>query len=495
MSLAPPQEAEQPATAPAAISIGVSSGWLFTLVVVGLAVWWRIPSGLEWPMTFHRTLQFESALTTRNIWLRLRPQPLDARETAWLTNTSPSITAPPIMQTLTATVYLLAGREWPAASAVIASLFWLAGAWFVYDLARQVAPGRFGAAVSLTFYLLAPYGIIVSQSFQPEALLVCALVAALWCLMRFRDRLDTWRGSLICGLVLGLALFAKPGITLFPLAGAYLAVVLGAQGWRRALSSPRTYLVGFLAMLPSVVYALVFLRQHVGTKILPALLTTRDFWLGWVGNAHVVVGWWILVPALVGAVQMIRTSRLFLGIGLLAGYFLYGTVFTWHTMTHDYYQVPLIPIAAICLAPPAQWLVRPIPAQSTVLPVLCKVAVLGLFAFLSLQALPVLAARLPQRRETEELIGRQVGDQAYLIALTEEHGLALRYHAWAPVVIWPVGRDAELQRLQEEKPLAAAARLDQYRNYYRPTHFVVTQRDELGRQPDLQALLALPRVL
>src|SRR5213078_4033093 len=102
-------------------------------------------SSAEWPMTFHLPLQYESADSTRTIWLWLRPGQQSEREIAWLANVKTAITAPPILQMLTATVYLVIGHEYPAASAVIASLFWLAGGWFVYVVARRLALGRFGA--------------------------------------------------------------------------------------------------------------------------------------------------------------------------------------------------------------------------------------------------------------------------------------------------------------------------------------------------------------
>ncbi len=59
--------------------------WLFRIaltIVVGLGVWWRIPQTTEWPMPFHRTLQYESALCSRWIWLAIRPQPLTPEEAA-----------------------------------------------------------------------------------------------------------------------------------------------------------------------------------------------------------------------------------------------------------------------------------------------------------------------------------------------------------------------------------------------------------------------------
>ncbi len=36
---------------------------------------------------------------------------------------------------------------------------------------------------ALGFYLLAPFGIVVSQSFQTEAVMVYAFSIALWCLV------------------------------------------------------------------------------------------------------------------------------------------------------------------------------------------------------------------------------------------------------------------------------------------------------------------------
>ena len=49
-----------------------------------------------------------------------------------------------------------------------------------------------------------------------------------------------------------------------------------------------------------------------------------------------------------------RSARFFL-YGLWGMYILYGLYFDYHIATHDYYQLPFIPIVAISLAPLADW--------------------------------------------------------------------------------------------------------------------------------------------
>ena len=235
---------------------------------------------------------------------------------------------------------------------MIASSCWLLGGWFLCRTARDLAPGRAGAFASLAFYLLLPFGITVSESFQPEALLVLAFLTGVWVLRR--PGLETWRGTLTAGAVCGLAALVKPGFALFPLLGAYLALSVSSRGVRRVLISPQAYLFGALVLLPATIYALLFLRHHVEQKMVPELLGSTAFYSGWWLNIRgVLLGWVAPLAALVGAVILLR-RRDPLVVGLLGGYLAFCLCFTWHIMAVDYYQVILIPIAALCLAPLAQ---------------------------------------------------------------------------------------------------------------------------------------------
>jgi hypothetical protein len=135
-------------------------------------------------------VQYESAICARVFWLSVGQRSLPEGRRRWLEARPANVTAPPVMQALMAGTYLMSGTERPWLSGLFAGGFWVVGGWFLFDLCRKLAGGSLGALVALAFYLLAPLGIIVSRSFQPEALMTFAFLVALWYLVRF----DAGRG-------------------------------------------------------------------------------------------------------------------------------------------------------------------------------------------------------------------------------------------------------------------------------------------------------------
>ncbi|HKI30532.1 MAG TPA: glycosyltransferase family 39 protein [Gemmataceae bacterium] len=461
---------------------------LTVLAVVALAVWWRVPVTTEWPVKFQRALQYDSALAARTIWLTLRPGPRSPLEAAWLEKAPGRFIEPPLLQTLTVLTYFPDGRERPWVSGLIASAFWLLGGWFLYRLALWYAGGA-GALCALAYYLLAPFGIVVSQSFQPEALLVCGLLGALWVLVCGRA-LESWQRTLVAGLVCGLALLVKPGVVLLPLAGAFLAYSVRARGWRGTLLSGQSYLFGLLAAAPSVLWTLALLRGQVGGKMLPQLLLSPRLYAGWAANMQTVVGGVPLALGIAGALLSFLRRPAPLGVGLLLGFLANGLLFTFHTMTHDYYQVPLIPIVALSAAPLAQVgfdaLARQVPRWAG-LP--GAVLFLAAGAALAQPATDLAGPRFPEWPAQYEAVADAVGPGTEVLSLSESYGLPLTYHGWVFARFWPSQGDQEYDELLSGAARGEEAILDSLIEQERPRYFVITQVEWLPRHPGLAMAL------
>jgi hypothetical protein len=362
--------------------------------------------------------------------------------------------------------------------------------------------------VSLAYYLLAPFGIVVSRSFQPEAVMVFAFLASLWALPRF-DRESGWRATTRAGVIAGLAVLVKPGIVLLPLLGAYAACAVRRLGLRGTLRSRQTYAFGVLTVLPSVVYALALLRHHVGAKIILGLWADPQFYAGWGANIQTVVGWVPLAAAVIGAWGFRRTGVPLLGLGLGLGYVASALVFTWHTMTHDYYQVPLLVLVALCLGPLGDvavgqasrlsaWLLAggtPAPrtqdrfAWGTVAAVVVLLAVGVLLPWPAAGTLRRAYADARQIRLYEG-IGRHVGRGNHVLCISEDYGFPLMYHGWIVTHFWPASWDEVHERIQTGEVVGDVQRLEEMLRQSTPAFFVVTDLDELTRQPALAALLA-----
>jgi len=72
-----------------------------------------------------------------------------------------------VLQTLTALTYLPDGVERPWTAVIFTSVAWLAASAFIFSAVRRLT-GWPGALLAFAYILLAPFGVAVSQSFQPE---------------------------------------------------------------------------------------------------------------------------------------------------------------------------------------------------------------------------------------------------------------------------------------------------------------------------------------
>jgi hypothetical protein len=476
----------------------VAFGALLAAVVALAAAWRLVGVRDSWPINFHVMRQYQGAMVARTLWLWARPGEQTPSQRRWLEGKPAQFFEPPIVDALAAASYLAAGEERPWVGSLLSSCLWLAGGWFLYQAAKLVAADEFAALASLAVYLLAPLGVFVSRSFQPESLAVFGFLAALWYLLR-GDPTATVRRSAAAGLVCGIALLAKPGSLALPLLGAYAALALQSRGPRALLRSLGTYLFLALALAPTLLYAAVLLRHRTGIFLMPHLWVTGFFYEGWakkMGSAVVwipqaaALGWVPLAAAVLGAVMMRRTPRRFLGCGLLAGYVGYSFLFPWHAATHDYYQAPLIPIVALGLAPLALALAKGQRWEGG--PAWRNAAwVVGLVALAALYSYPARAVLGENgiKRQAYEAAGESLGRGSRVIYLGPNYGNPLFFHGWLTGNFWPNAFDKQFERLRTGKVLGAGARLERLLAAEHPAYFVVDDPEELERQPDLAELL------
>ena len=466
--------------------------WAFRVLVVaivGLAIGYRSDDITQWPMQFHLTLQYENALTARRIWLNLRREPISADEERWLDGWNGRLKAPPVLEFLTAVTYLMGHHERPWVATVFTSAFWLLGGVFLVKLLRRVGAKRWGIVAALLFYLLSPFAVAVSRSFQHEALMVFTFLLAL-CVLVGREQLTGWRGTLVAGVVCGMSALAKPGILLLPLLSAYAALRIQSIGFGGLLSSGRTYAFALLTVAPSVGYALVALRGE-SHQLLPQLLLQGMFYRWWAWNIIRVTGWMPLLLGIAGAWLLALRRRNFLGLGLLAGYVGYALLFTYANMTHDYYLVPLLVILAICLSVTVDALVQAAVRLGGSAAVIDAAAIAVCAAVLVAQGasheLPPPEDPAQARRERE--IGVALGPGSRVLSLSRAYGYELMYNGWLLAYWWPTWTDKWYEELRASRVIPDDLGLQRMLAVFRPSYFVITDLDDLAGQFGLADLL------
>ena len=235
------------------------------------------------PLDFHPTRQLFSALKARGMYYEtLTDAPAEQREFAIQQGKMRATIEPEILERLTVFTWKFTGEElWVAR--IYSSLFWLIGGIFIYLLARDLF-SKDAALFTTAFYLLLPYAVLASRSFQPDPLMVALIVGFWWVVNRWAKNLSprsdegregdlnlrevnsTSRSSLLRGgnwvwvilasLLGGLASFVKLNAAFFVIGGA-LGATLGRASVRDLLRNKQVWTMAALSLYA---YIAAFIR-------------------------------------------------------------------------------------------------------------------------------------------------------------------------------------------------------------------------------------------
>lgn len=460
------------------------------LLVFALAAAIRLYDLTDLPLDFHPTRQLLSLLKARGMYYETRfdvsPEERAFAVQQWKFRAS---VEPEFFERIVAWTYRFTGEQvWVAR--VYSSVFWIAGGIFLYLLARRLATED-GAIAATAVYLLLPYAVIASRSFQPDPLMTMLVVMFLWAVWEWSNS-SKWRHALLAGFFGGFAIFIKFPAAFFVVGGG-LGAVLSRRSIKEALKNPQLYAMTLLGILPGAAYLIhgVFIAGDLGQqfsgRFIPALFLSPSYYIGWLNMLNLVTGGFTLGLALPGLFFFEDKNRR-LPLGLWAGYALLGIYFNFHISTHDYYSLPLIPILALSIAPLSASLLGKLaeltPARLQRFSALCLLF-FGVAASLWNTRNELNAADYrPQSAMWDEIRAKTEGYN--LAGLTQDYGARMAYWGWQNIASWPTSGDL---RYSEERgggiyieglfdDLAAKKDL-----------FIVTDFDDLESQPFLKEKL------
>ncbi|RPH62117.1 MAG: phospholipid carrier-dependent glycosyltransferase [Chloroflexi bacterium] len=471
---------------------------LALILIFGLGLALRLFDLSNPPLDFHPTRQLFAAIKARGLYYQTLTNVPDWQKDLAVRQWEGEATIePPLMENLAAWLYRFTGEQvWiPRTFSVV---FWMLGGLFLFLLARNLTQSQPAAVAALAFYLFLPYGMTASRAFQPDPLMVMLLIISWWALETWGRR-PTWGWTLVAGISGGLAIFVKFPAAFFVLGGAAGVVfahipsipdgrgagvrALGGQ-LLEILKRPQTWGLALLGVLPSALYLYYglfvarFLGQQFNARFFPEMWLDPYFYLRWFIKADLVVSALWLALALFGwLVFPGRQTRIFLA-ALWGGYFVFGLAFAHHISSHDYYSLPLIPIAALSFTPLAAELsvfLRDKVRDSRLLQFLAVFVLL--FALGTLSVKQYLAYRAVDYRPQAAFwagVGDALGHQPGVLALTSDYGYPLAYYGWQNSSLWPQAGEAGAFR---------ATFIDLARN---KSYFLITDFDEFDRQPELQ---------
>jgi 4-amino-4-deoxy-L-arabinose transferase-like glycosyltransferase len=469
--------------------------WLLILVLVilfisGLGI--RLYDLTNLPLDFHPTRQLLSALKARGMYDQTAPGIPDWQKKMslqqWKTK---SEIEPEVIEHLVALTYTVTGEQlW--VGRVYSSLFWLIGGVFLFLLVRELISID-GAVISTAYYLFYPYAVIASRSFQPDILMVMLILMFWWLITRWA-KTESWGWAILAGLVGGFAIYIK-FVAAFFVIGAALGTILGRIPLRELIRKKQVWVMAVLGMLPAAAYLFYgivlngFLGQKFSGRFIPSLLLSPLNYVQWAALANKAAGGTAIMLGLLGLLVVRNRNVRVLIFGLWAAYILYGLFFDYHVTTHDYYHLPLIPLVALSLAPFADFIFAHLAAITSGR--WLRLAALGMLSYGLLAALwdvhnQIKSVDFRPQAAMWAAIGNKLNHAPNVIALTQDYGTRLAYWGWQDALIWPNSGDIDYHEVR-------GATFDAAQRFTKLTagnaYFLVTDFDELDRQPELKTLL------
>jgi Dolichyl-phosphate-mannose-protein mannosyltransferase len=481
-------------------SLGLALHLVLLLSIFSAAIGIRAWKIRLLPLEFHPVRQYRSAFIAKAFYYQGNPSiPEWKKDIAARFVEREGILEPPILEHLGSLSYRIVGKERVWIPRFFSAIFWVVGGAFLYLLARDAASSR-AAIFSTTFYLFLPFGVAASRSFQPDPMMVMALLLSVYLVFRYYHR-ESWQLLALAACAAAAAMLIKP-VCLFLIFGAFVLLAFSKQGIWKSFRNPRIWAFGAISLVPSVIYYAHGIlsggrleSQAEGT-FFPRLFFERQYWLGWLGNIDRVTGVAIFILALLGILLFRPGMPRALMVGLWAGYFLFGLVFNYHIHTHDYYQLQLIPVVALSLGPMADTLFTDLMVlvapgwggRVALTALLLLGALLATASYIQAIWDPVYWVNRDQVTISEE-VGRRVNHTNRALLLSYAYGDLLEYHGDVYGIPWPWKNDLDSQRRLGQSPPTLEGLFQEMSQKYSPEYFIITEMAEYDRQPDLQNFL------
>jgi hypothetical protein len=464
--------------------------WLMLGLVFFFGLVGRFYDFADPPLDFHASRQLHSMLIARGMYYEnLEDAPADHKALAVTQWKSEGQIEPPIMERLSSWGYKLMGEDDLRIPRFLSIFFWTLGAVGLLLLLKDVV-GMKGAVIGLAYYMVLPYMVYASRSFQPEPLMTAAIIWAWWGMARWW-RKKNWLNAVIAGGLAGFAIYVKLPALFFVLP-ALVGLILTDRKRKNLIFNPQVISIAILAILPAAVYHIYglfisgFLQSQTSLRLFPDLLMDPFHYLKWKDLIDRTLGIEFFLFGIAGILLIkekpIRGMLFFVFIG----YFLYGSVFAYHIVTHNYYQIPLTPAVAIGLAALAGGLIEKIRGNKAF-----ALAVIGGLMFFWM-AYNFWDARMTLKHSNYAdepqfyaELGSQLKDYS-VVSITPNYGYRLSYWGWKQTINWQSVGDFTLREL-------AGQDLDQKALFLKAIEnrdlFLVTDFEEFNRQPEVKDFL------
>lgn len=473
--------------------------WFLVGLLFALALGFRIYRINDPSLEFYAVRQYHSALLSRYYYFLAEPSFPDWQRQIAAAQ-KPENLEPPLMEKMAALFYRMAGGVYLWFPRLLSTLFWLATAAGIYFISKKLW-SETSAILSLTLFLFLPFGILASRSFQPDPLMIMFMIFAILAIILYFEK-PSFERLMIAGLLAATAIFIKP-VSFFMIFFAFGALMIWQKRSLRWLVQPHLWIFMLTAFVPGAFYysyGLIIshsLKTQAGWSFIPKLWVTSFFYTGWLQNIGLVIGFGLFVVSLLALPLAKNFSRALLA-GMWIGYFAFSLIFNYHTHSHHYYQLQLIPLVVLSVGYVGSLVFSRLNDFRVPWKVRAVVVVILLMAF-SLDGMKQVVIRRHQIErhidftkivEAAKEIGQRVNHSEKCIFLDPEYGAPLKYHGWMAGWIWYNAWEIDFRRRFRGEPELNAQELylKKYASY-QPSYFIVTDFNELHKQKDLEEFL------
>jgi 4-amino-4-deoxy-L-arabinose transferase-like glycosyltransferase len=197
--------------------------------------------------------QLHAAIIARGMYYQMLPAAdPDLRQAAISLWHFEDVFEPPVFERIVAVTYLLTGGERIWIPRVYAILFWIIGGLALFLLARKMTSLE-GSIAALAFYLVLPFGVILSRRFQPDPFMVMWIMVAALALYHWEEKRDL-KSTIWVGLTCAMAVVVKV-FAVFFIAPMALAIGVFSGKLKQSLRNKQIWLMAAIMIaIPAVIY-------------------------------------------------------------------------------------------------------------------------------------------------------------------------------------------------------------------------------------------------
>ena len=258
----------------------------------------------------------------------------------------------PLYNSIVAFVYHLKGIN--TVYARLVSIFFASlGTFFLYLLTKKLFSTKVATLATL-FYAIIPYNIYYGRVIMPDPTFICFSIISFYLMLHFVEKPNFIRGFGF-SLIFAIAMLVKPYAVFLYIPFIFWAVA--NHGWS-TFRKPMFYIAPVLSAIPLLLWRYHAEQHPEGIFYSTWLLNKYNIrftgaffrWLIFDRLNRLIFATGGFVLFFFGIVRSVKSTKGWLILFWLFSVLAYFTVFAAGNVTHDYYQLPIMPVGAILIS-------------------------------------------------------------------------------------------------------------------------------------------------